>query len=153
MNFLTRFERSIVIKAPVEKVFAFATDLDSFLRTSPPEMEMKLLSRDEGPARVGQKAKMRGKLGGQVLEVETEVMEHVKNKKHTVRQSGGALKKFTMTYLFEAADGGTRFTWITEYELPYSLLGKVVDVLKVRKEMEKGTDYSMAKMKELIEKG
>jgi ligand-binding SRPBCC domain-containing protein len=149
---LTRFERSTVIQAPVEKVFAFATDLDNFMRTSPPEMEMKLLSRDEGPTRVGQKAKVKAKAGGQVWEAEIETMEYVKNKKHTVRQSGGALKKLTMTHLFEPADGGTRFTWITEYELPYSLLGKVVDVLKVRKDMEKGTDYSMAKIKELIEK-
>jgi len=153
MNFLTRLEKSIVIKAPVEKVFAFVTDLDNFLRTSPPEMEMKLLSRDEGPARVGQKAKLKAKAGGQVWEAETEVMEHVKNKKHTVRQSGGAMKKFTETNLFEPADGGTRLTGIIEYELPYSLLGKVVDVLKVRKDIKKAQDYSTAKMKELIEKG
>ena len=78
---LTRIEKSIVIEAPVEKVFDFATDVDNFVKTQPPEMEMTVLSRDKGPDRVGSKAKVRGMFGGQVLEVEVEVTELVKNKR------------------------------------------------------------------------
>lgn len=151
---MARFEKSIVIEAPVEKVFDFVTDVENFVvKTRPPEMEMELLSRDEGPVRVGQKARVRAKAGGQVWELEVETTELVKNKKQSVRQSGGPMKKFVMTNLFEPVDGGTRLSWITEYELPYSVLGKIIDALRVRKDMEKGQDYSMAKMKELIEKG
>jgi len=62
------------------------------------------------------------------------------------------MKKFDMLDLFEPADGGTKWTSIVEYELPYSLLGKLVDKLKVRKDMEKGADYQVNKTKELIEK-
>jgi len=43
-------------------------------------------------------------------------------------------------------------TTILEYELPYSLLGKIVDKLKARKDIEKSMDYSAKKTKELIEK-
>ena len=149
---LTRIEKSIVIEAPVEKVFDFATDFDNFVKTSPPEMEMTVLSRDKGPDRVGLKAKVRAKVGGHVLEMEMETTELVKNKRHVVRQKGGALKKMEATDLFEPTEKGTKWTAIMEYELPYSLLGKVVDKLKVRKDIEKGMDYTVKKTKELIEK-
>ncbi len=141
-----------MIEAPVEKVFAFVTDLDNFVKVNPPETEMKVLSRDEGPQRVGFTAKVRAKAGDQVWEVEVETTEFVKNKKQTVRQKGGAMKKMLMTDTFEPTDGGTKWTSILEYELPYSLLGKLIDKLKVHKELEKGSDYIVKKTKELIEK-
>jgi len=150
---LTRIEKSIVIEAPVEKVFDFVTDFDNFVKTQPPEMEMTVLSRDKGPNRVGSKAKVRAKAGGQVLETEAETTELVKNKRHVVRQKSGALKKYETTDLFEPTEKGTKWTTILEYELPYSLLGKVIDKLKVRKDIEKFMDYSRKKTKELIEKG
>jgi len=150
---LTRIEKSIVIEAPVEKVFDFSSDVDNFVKTQPPEAEMTVLSRDKGPDRVGSKAKVRAKFGGQVLEAEVEITELVKNKRRVMRMKSGTLKKYEGTDLFEPTEKGTKLTTILEYELPYSLLGKIVDKLKVRKDIEKGMDYSAKKMKELIEKG
>jgi len=150
---LTRIEKSIVIEAPVEKVFDFATDPDNFIKTQPPEMEMTVLSRDKGPVRVGFKVKVRAKFGGKVWEGEEETTELVKNKRRVGRMKSGTLKKYESTDLFEPTEKGTKWTLVLEYELPYSLLGKVVDKLKVRKDMEKSLDYSMKKTKELIEKG
>jgi len=149
---LTRIEKSIVIEAPVEKVFDFLTDVDNFVKTQHPETEMTVLSRDKGPDRVGSKGKVRAKIGGHVLEVEVETTELVKNKRRVMRQKSGALKKMETTDLFEPTEKGTKLTTIMEYELPYSLLGKIVDKLKVRKDIEKSMDYSAKKMKELLEK-
>jgi len=149
---LTRIEKSIVIEAPVEKVFDFATDFDNFIKTQHPETEITVLSRDKGPDRVGRKAKVRAKVGGHVLEVEVETTELVKNKRRVGRQKSGAFKKMETTDLFEPTEKGTKWTVIMEYELPYSLLGKIVDKLKARKDAEKSMDYSMKKTKELIEK-
>jgi len=50
------------------------------------------------------------------------------------------MKKLLTTDLFEPADGSTKWTNIVEYELPYSLLGKLVDKLTFRKSMEKSSD-------------
>lgn len=149
---MTRIERSIVIEAPVEKVFAFVNDLDNFIKAQPSEMKMEVLSRDEGPQRVGFTVKTRVKIGDQVWEVEVETTEFVENERVSMRQTGGAMKKMLMTDTFEPADGGTKWTAIVEYELPYSLLGKLIDKLKFRKELEKSSDYYVNKMKELIEK-
>jgi ribosome-associated toxin RatA of RatAB toxin-antitoxin module len=149
---LTKIERSIVIEAPVEKVFAFVNDFDNFLKTQPPEMEMEVLSRDEGPNRVGHITKVKTTVGNQVVESEVETTEFVENEKVVMEQKGGAMKKMIMTDTFEPTDGGTKWTAIVEYELPYSLLGKLVDKLKFRKELEKSSDYYVNKTKELIEK-
>jgi ligand-binding SRPBCC domain-containing protein len=149
---LTRIEKSIVIEAPVEKVFDFMTDVGNVVKIQPPEMEMTVLSRDEGPVGVGSKIKLRAKVGGHVWEVQEETIELVKNKRHVHRQKSGAMKKLEATDLFEPKEKGTKLTTILEYELPYSLLGKVVDRLKVRKDMEKSVDYSLKKTKELVEK-
>ncbi len=113
---------------------------------------MEVLSRDEGPQRVGFIAKVRAKAGDQVWEVEAETTEFVENERQVTRQKGGPLKKFLMTDLFEPTDGGTKWTSIVEYELPYSLLGKLIDKLKFRKDIEKSSDYYVKKTKELIEK-
>jgi len=149
---LARIERSIVIKAPVEKVFAFVNDFDNFIKASSPEMKMEILSRDEGPQRVGFITKARTTVGDRVWEVEVETTEFVENERISMRQKGGAMKKFDMFDMFEPTDGGTKWTAIVEYELPYSLLGKLIDKLKFRKAFEKGNDYYVKKTKELIEK-
>ena len=83
---MARIERSIVIEAPVEKVFAFADNFDNFLKTQPPEMEMEVLSRDEGPNRVGHRTKARAKVEFIVSKVEVETKEFVENEKISKEQ-------------------------------------------------------------------
>ena len=149
---MTRIEKSIEIEAPVEKVWVFVIEVENFVKTNPPEMEMELLSRDEGPQRLGLTAKIRAKVGGQVMEVIDETMELVENKRYSGRQKGGSLKRMEHTDLLEPTEGGTKLTSIMEYELPYSLLGKIIDKLMVHKDMERSMDYSLKKTKEFLEK-
>jgi len=85
---LARIERSIVIEAPVEKVFAFVTDFDNFIKTISPEMEMEVLSRDEGPQRVWCVTKVRAKVGDRVWKLEVETTEFVENERISMRQKG-----------------------------------------------------------------
>lgn len=150
---MTRIERSTVIEAPVEKVFAFVIDFENFLRASSPEMETEILSQDEGPRKIGYKVRVRSKVGGKVWDVEVEITEFVENERYVTRQTGGPMKKFDMIDTFEPTNGGTRWTAILDYELPYSLLGKLMDRLKVRKAFEESSNYYTEKTKELIEKG
>jgi hypothetical protein len=62
------------------------------------------------------------------------------------------MKKMITTDTFEPTDGGTKWTNIVEYELRYSLLGKLADKANFHKALEKVFDYYVNKMKELIEK-
>jgi hypothetical protein len=39
-----------------------------------------------------------------------------------------------------------------DYALPYSILGKIIDKLRVSKEMEKNIERGLNKMKDVLEK-
>jgi len=93
------------------------------------------------------------KAAGQAYEWENEIIEVIENQKISARQKGGPFKKLEWTQTFEASNGATRFSFTTEYELPYSLLGMIIDRLKVEREVDKSFDYYIKRTKELIEKG
>lgn len=89
-----------------------------------------------------------GTAGGATAEWDTEVTEFVKNKKMASRTIGASKFKMTSSETLEPTTKGTKFTFSMEYGVPYSILGKLVDKLKVSKGMEK----SMSKMLENIKK-
>ena len=66
-----------------------------------------------------------------------EVTEFVKNKKYVKRTVGASKTKMAFSCTFEPTAKGTKVTYDMEYEVPYSILGKLVDKLKVQKDMEK----------------
>ncbi len=45
------------------------------------------------------------------------------------------MKHFQKTQLFEATAKGTKFAAIVECEMPYAILGKIMDALMVRRQM------------------
>ena len=52
----------------------------------------------------------------------------------------------------EPAKVGTKLTTSFDYELPYSILGKLIDKLRVHKSLEKKSEKALEKMKEIAEK-
>jgi hypothetical protein len=48
--------------------------------------------------------------------------------------------------------GGTKATFVMDYDLPYSVLGKLIDKLRVSKEFDKNMEQAMKKLKEIAEK-
>ncbi|MHA2313360.1 MAG: hypothetical protein ACXADF_17875 [Candidatus Thorarchaeota archaeon] len=59
-----------------------------------------------------------------------------KNIRTVEHQYDGDMKKWENTTSFEATDRGTKVTQTIEYELPYSVIGKLLDRLSVKKELE-----------------
>jgi hypothetical protein len=47
---------------------------------------------------------------------------------------------------------GTEVTIVADYELPYSILGKIIDKLKVSKDISKNIENSNQNLKKLLEK-
>jgi len=41
---------------------------------------------------------------------------------------------------------------VIDYELPYSVLGKLIDKLRVHKAMDKSYDVALKKLKDIMEK-
>ena len=50
------------------------------------------------------------------------------------------------------SEARTRATFMMDYELPYSFLGKIIDKLRVCKAIEKGANTGLKNLKQIAEK-
>ena len=146
---MTKITKSIEIGASPEKVFAFMIS-DNMNDVWGKWMEGKWTSK--GPVGVGSighfVAKPDFKIKG---EWDEEVTEFEENKKMAMRTVEGSKMKMGVTGLLEPTATGTKVTYIEEYEVPYSVLGKLIDKLSIRKNTENFMDAMMANLKKAIE--
>ena len=59
---------------------------------------------------------------------------------------------FTRSFTLEPTTEGTKFMFEMEYELPYSVIGKIFNKLKVQKEMEEDVYEGLKNLKFILEK-
>jgi carbon monoxide dehydrogenase subunit G len=146
---LAKLTTSIEIEASPEKVFTFLTDLKNWNDASKGTSEVEKTS--EGPVGVGTTMHFVGMAGGTQTEFDMEVTEFVKNKKIAFRTIGGSKVKMTASYTYEPTAKGTKMTYNMDYELPYSILGKLLDKVKVSKDMLKNQNKTLENIKKAIE--
>ena len=145
---MAKLTKSIEIGASPEKVFTFIND------TKKMNDAMKGWAEGESTSKVvGVGATMHyvGVAGGSQAEWDMEVTEFVKNKKVAMRTIGASKFKMTNSWVLEPTTKGTKSTFSMEYEVPYSVLGKLVDKLKVSKDMEKSMSKMLENMKKALE--
>ena len=146
---MARITKTVNIKAPPEKVFAFMLS-DKMNEVWGRWLEGKWIS--EGPIGVGSVShwtpKEEFKIKG---EWDEEIVEFEKNKKIVMRTVKDSKLNMTITGLFEPTTEGTKLTYIDEYEVPYSLLGKLVDKMKYSKETEKFMEGMLENLKQTLE--
>jgi uncharacterized membrane protein len=146
---LGKLTKSIEIEASPEKVFTFINDTKKMNEINKGNLEMEPTSK--GPVGVGSTSHWVATAGGNQQEWDMEITEFVKDKKMAMRTIGASKFKVTGSFALEPTAKGTKFTYSMDYELPYSVLGKLVDKLKVGKEMEKNMGAMMEKAKKALE--
>ena len=145
---MARIEKSIEINAPPDKVFSLINwdrvpeYYDSIKKvewTSKPIME------------VGATVHVISEIAGSKGEWDAEITEYKDNEKVSWRTTSGNL---TIIYiaLLDPTKAGTKLTTSFDYELPYSILGKLIDKLRVHKSLEKEAEQALQKMKDMEEK-
>jgi uncharacterized membrane protein len=100
---------------------------------------------------VGATAHVVGESSGIELDFDVEKTEYVENKKASWRTTGGNFTAVGYSVL-KPTDKGTEVTLNFDYDLPYSILGKIVDKLLVSKDMEEGFDTGLNNLKNMLEK-
>jgi len=146
---VTKLTNTIEIEASPEKVFAFSTDMKNMNEASKGRAEVEITSK--GPVGVGTTMHFVGAAGGTNAEMDLEVTEFVKNKKWVMRTIGASKTKMALTYTFEPTAKGTKVTNESEYEVPYSILGKLIDKLKIKKDIEATNISVLENMKKALE--
>ncbi len=144
-----RVQRSVEIAAPPEKIWPFLVE---------PEKIMKwftLLKKFEytGKQRsgVGTPFYYEEKSGGRLMKLSYTVTEWVKNKRLTFIMTSGPLKKDYQEWIIEANSSGSRFTLKEDVEMPWWIIGKILDKLFVGRLVGKHLEKILANLKELAE--
>jgi len=142
---LGKFTKSIEIEASPEKVFTYINDDKKLNEVN---KDVKVETTSEGPVGVGTTRHFVGSAGGKW---DMEITEFVKNKKVASHTIGAGDMKVTDSWTLEPTAKGTKLTASMDYELPYSLLGKLVDKVRVSKFIEKNLDQMLENIKKALE--
>ena len=149
-----RVESSVEIEAPIEKVFVFFSNPKNQERIFV-DYNMKIEDVSKQPIGVGTKYRPSCVIAGIKAKPHLhELVEFEKNRRivdREVKGGGGSLKKEELTYAFGATDRGTKVTLTIDYKLPYSVIGEVLDKLRMRKAFENFSKDGVQKAKEILE--
>lgn len=124
---MARIERSVVINAPVSKVFAFAAD-PANLPSIWPALEQV---RDVKPQPNGGSAfDYVYNMGGMRFSGHTDTIEFIPDARLVTQSKSGVENVFNWTFAPENA--GTRVTIQVDYKVPVPLVGKIAEAMLTR---------------------
>ena len=147
-NVLAKIDKTVEIRVPTEKVWPmlFWDKLPEWL-----EGIKKAEYTSDEKDKVGATAHVVAESLGLELEFDIEITEYTRNKAASWRTTGGNFTAIGNSIL-KPIDMGTELSLKFDYDLPYSILGKIVDKLLVSRDMEKGFDSGLEKLKNMLER-
>jgi len=138
-------ERSIIVRRPIEEVFAYVGDLRHSAEWQAGLSEVRKVT--EGPLRIGTRFAVVRKLLGRRLELISEFVRYEPNTRFTFRFSGSMPGEGS--YFFESTPDGTRVTWRVEMRpRGFSRLAEPLVATSLRRQMA----ANLPVLKELLER-
>jgi uncharacterized membrane protein len=141
-----KFENSVLIEQPIEKVFKFVTDLNNNARWQTDILELE--STSNGPFGIGSTYRCVNRFMGKRLETEGVITDYELDKICSIRITNGSVRGVN-SFLFEVVDGGTKVTAVGELDMGYFKLAKILVNRKVNQQLKK----DMLKLKRVLENG
>lgn len=147
----TRIGSSVFIHAPLEQVFSrvakhdICSDWLEFVSTASYTSERR--------AGVGTSAHHSGRIMGRTMEWDGMITEWVENGRIVWEATTGTPKKMGMKAMnrVEKEGVGTRYSLEVEYEPPYSILGKIMDLIMIKRSLGKSIQSSNLNLKRISE--
>lgn len=134
--------------APIERVFALATDFERYPQWNVNYVEIKEVT---GPVEVGTKVTGTMQFMGRQVEGTGEIV-HVEPPRLIrivgERPEGG---RTDSTYRFTPVETGTDYVVDIEYELPTGIIGQITDRLFVERAVERDLQHSLENFTALLE--
>lgn len=144
---LARIEKLIEINAPPEKIWPMI-QWDRLPEWYDPVKKVEWTSKEKYT--VGTTVRIIDKFKGFKGDWNAEMTEYIENKKVSWRATKGFTGFGTRT--LSPAKEGTKMTDMMDYEMPYSVLGKLLGKLGMYKAFDKSFDVGLKKLKDMVEK-
>ena len=147
---MARVKDNILIAAPAEKVYSFATDISRWSSWFVGLGEAERVEGDNSPGTVVKQSYL---LMGRHFPVTTTVTENRSDPDgsyHWRGENEGGLAGWS-TWDYEPKGDGTLVTAELEYALPGSVVGKVADRLFIERNQQRAMRHTLENLKELTE--
>lgn len=144
---MIKMEKAEILKCPVEKAFAYITDMNNLTQWETGMSDIEILT--QGEFGIGSKFSGKAKAMGMKMKWTAEVMEWEPNRKYAERiNSGGML--IDVQLLFEPVEEGTKLTMVREMQA--GGLMKLLSPLLLSS-ARKQADESFSNLKNILETG
>lgn len=142
---MAKIERSLIISAPIEKVFAFMANPENLPEIWPSLQEVRNVQLLPNG---GYCYDWTYKMAGMRFEGKAEWTEFVKNQRIVDKNESSIPSTFIWTY--QPEEGGTRVTVNVEYTIPSAILGKLAEPV-IHKMNEHEAETVLANLKARME--
>ena len=134
---MTKFEQSFIVHRNINDVWNFYTDIKHLFVVTPPNVEISV----EPNASIEQGAEI--KLSGKLIRRSswTARIKYCKPYEYFDEMINGPFKIWKHTHRFIADNDSTRVIDMVEYELPYSIIGKLLDKIYVKNRIKEIFEY------------
>ena len=136
---MTRIEGTILIDAPLQQVFAYASDWKTWSNWFVGVSNFRPVTGIERGN--GARYVYRARILGFQASVETEITEFCEDRGW--KGVGQGALPHTTYWLFEPVDTGTRFTYAQEYHIPIPVVGALLDAAFLRRQWRRIIDVSL----------
>jgi len=144
---MTEIKRSIKIKAPVDKVFAYASDYRKWSVFFEGVSEVKPIT--EATRGNGTKFIYKVKDLGMKVAVGTETREFKENEGWRGKSFKGM--EHSTQWIFKKSNDDTEFTYILNYDFPWYFGGKLIDKMFAQGEWIRIIENSLHNLKRIME--
>ena len=141
---MAKIQKSIIINAPPEKVFAYHEDPMNVPEWLPGMIEVRNLTGSG----VGQRYEWTYKMVGIHFKGESEVTEVIQNERFVLKSKAGIESIWVYTY--EPHEGGTKLSMDIDYKVPVPVLGKLAEKL-VLKSNEREAELALENIKTMVD--
>jgi ligand-binding SRPBCC domain-containing protein len=147
---MEHIERTILIRAPIERVFHFHDDTANLLKITPPNIKVTVESM--GSPGLGYEVILRVRQFGLfTMRWHVKITEYEPPHRMTDIQLSGPFRSWKQIRSLREVDGATELTDRVEYEAPFGVLGRVANALVIRRQVDAMFDYRQQATKRLLE--
>jgi ligand-binding SRPBCC domain-containing protein len=140
----------MIVPKPLAAVFDFFSTAENLETITPPWLGFRILTAPPISMRAGTIIAYRLSVHGIPIQWLTEIEQWSPPFEFVDVQSKGPYKLWRHTHRFSAVEGGTRIVDLIDYLLPFGPVGRFVDWLQVRRDLEKIFDYRQERVRALL---
>ncbi len=138
------------VPAPLGEVFAFFSDAGNLAEITPPFLGFRMLTQRPIAMMPGARIQYRLSVHGIPVKWTTEIRRWEPPRRFIDVQLSGPYAFWHHTHRFEQQNGGTRMRDLVRYRLSFGPLGRMVNALQVRRDVQAIFDYRVERIAQLF---